>query len=113
MAGRVTQRPRTRSVVSVPTVDDPQTAKSLRDIEQAVQRLQLVGDRDQLTADLVIGTNKVRHGLGRDVFGCTITPTVASAAFAFAIDVANPNPRLEIWITVVGTDQPKARIEVW
>lgn len=113
MAGRVPQRPRTRSVVSVPTVDDPQTARSLREIEQAVQRLQLVADRDRITADLVIGTNKVRHGLGRDVFGFTVTPTVVSAAFAFALDTANPNPRLEVWITVVGAAQPQAKIEVW
>ena len=113
MAARKAVRPRSVAALSVVQVDDPQTARAIDQVGAAVQKLQSTRDRAALTVDLVVGTNKVRHGLGRDVLGYTITPTVASAAFATAIDTTNPRPSLEVWITVIGIDQPGARVEVY
>lgn len=113
MAGRVAVRPRAVSSLVAVTVSDQATQRALDAIGGAVQKLQSGRERDVVRMDLVIGTNKVRHGLGRAPAGYTITPTVASAAFAHALDVAGPYPDREVWITVIGADQPGARIEVW
>ena len=113
MAGRAPQRPRSVSSLTVASVDDEATQRALDQITAAVAKLQAKRDRDARTVDLAIGTNRVPHGLARPVLGYTITPTVASAAFAHAIDMTNPRPQLEVWITVVGADQPGARIEVY
>lgn len=108
MAGRKPQPPPPVPVLSVADAKDP------RQIGQAVgQLLSTSQTRNRLRADLVVGTNHLRHGLRRAVEGFSVTPTVASAVFAVAIDESNPNPELEVWITVVGVNQPRARIEVW
>lgn len=113
MAGRATQRPRAVSSLAVVQVDDANTARALSNVGDAVKKLQIGRDRDAKTFDLVIGTNRVRHGLGRAPLGYTITPTVASAVFAHAIDTTNPRPELEVWIAVIGTAQPGARVEIF
>jgi hypothetical protein len=82
-------------------------------VEQAVQQLQSPRSRDVVTFDLVIGSNHVRHSLGRDVVGYSLTATVADASFAHAIDATNPIPGREVWIDVIGAAQPGARIEVF
>lgn len=113
MAGRVVTPPASVVALSIRKPDDPVTAAALTQVEQAIQRLQTGRVRDVLRADLVVGTNKIRHGLGRSVTGFTLVPTVANASFASALNVANPSPELEVWIDVVGIAQPGARIEVW
>jgi hypothetical protein len=113
MAGRVPQRPAYVDVLSVQKHDDPVIGRMAGQIEQAVQQVQQARSRVVVTADLAIGTNRVRHGLGRPVVGYTLTPTAASAAFAHAINTANTNPELEVWIDVIGAAQPGARLEVW
>lgn len=99
--------------MQLPSVDDPTTARALDSVTAAVTDLQSIRDRDHLTADLIVGTNKIQHGLGRAPIGYTITPTVADATFAHAINKSNPRPELELWITVVGVGQPGAAVEVW
>lgn len=84
-----------------------------RSVAQAVAELNRTALRDRKRADLVVGQNRIVHGLGRAVEGYSITPTVADATFAHCLDETNPHPELEVWITVVGVDQPKARIEIW
>jgi hypothetical protein len=79
----------------------------------AVSDLARAARRVRLRVDLVVGQNRIAHGLGRAVEGYSITPTVAAAGFAHAIDETNPSPELEVWITVIGSAQPQARIEVW
>lgn len=104
-----------RSVPRAPVVkvDDPKIDRALSGLRDAVHEIQEQRSRDVVQVDLVIGTNKVRHGLGREVVGYSVTPTVASSAFAHAIDRTNPRPTLEVWIDVVGTAQPGAGVEVW
>lgn len=113
MAGRVALRPRSRPALSVMNVDDPATQRAIEQTQDAVQVLQSERKRVAVMTDLIVGTNVIRHQLGRDVVGYTLTPTVADATFAHAIDETNPRPDLELWITIVGAAQPRARIEVW
>lgn len=113
MAGRAVQRPATRTALGAVQVDDPQVARALDVVTGAVQKLESARSRVVVVQDLVIGTNKVRHGLGRAALGYSLVATVADAAFAHAIDDTNPRPELEVWISVSGAAQPRARVEVW
>lgn len=113
MAGRRAERPRFVSSLGIPAVQDQATQRAFDAVGAAVQRLQAERDRDAVTTDLVIGTNRVRHGLARPAVGFTVTRTAVSAAYADAINLENPHPELEVWIDVIGADQPGARVEVW
>ena len=113
MAGRRPQRVGPVSVLGVTQVDDPQTARAFEETSAAIQRLQRARNREAMVVDLEVGTNKLRHSLGRAALGYTLTPTVADATFAHALDASNPRPDLEVWVTVIGVDQPGARVEVW
>jgi hypothetical protein len=108
MAGRVPQRPRPTLGLQV-----DEAANSPRNVAAAVSSALSASQRDHTRVDLVVGQNRIRHGLGRAVEGYSITPTAANATFAHAIDETNPHPEREVWITVVGIGQPKARIEIW
>lgn len=118
MAGRVAKPPGT--VTSLSIRDDGQKTSTTDaaglQVQQAMQAVQSTLNqqrRQVVKMDLAIGRNVVRHALGRDARGYTLTPTVANAAFAHAIDTSNPNPGREVWINVIGAVQPGAQIEVW
>jgi hypothetical protein len=113
MAGRRVQPPAEVRAIAFGAVDDMATNRALGKFSDAVQALQAAALRVVVTQDLAIGTNVVRHGLGRAARGYTLVATVADAAFAHAIDDSNPSPDLEVWISVVGAAQPGARVEVW
>lgn len=63
--------------------------------------------------DLVIGTNKLAHKLGRAVVGYTLTLKTADLGFGHALDEDNPNPEHEVWIEVIGNDAARVTIEVY
>lgn len=115
MAGRVISRPGT--VASLSIRDDGQMTSATDaaglQVQQAVQEIQRSPKRQVVRMSLTVGRNVVQHGLARAARGYTLTPTVADASFAHAIDTSNPNPDREIWISVVGVAQPGAAIEVW
>lgn len=113
MAGRRSQRPGSVSALALHTVADPDVARAFDQVSQAVETLQGARSRFATTTDLIVGTNVIRHGLGRAVMGYTLTPTYLTIAFGHAINLDNPNPELELWIDVVGSDQDGARVEVW
>lgn len=113
MAGRHPGRVRPVASVQAPNVDDVVTQQALDKILSALNSQQSLRQRDVVAFDLVVGTNKVRHGLGRACVGYNLTPTSASAAFAHAIDKTNPHPEFEVWITVIGVAQPAATVEVF
>ncbi len=113
MAGRPVFAPSAVQVLSLHSVDDVKTDAALKLVGQAVAKLQRARARVVVTFDLAIGTNRIGHGLGRAATGYTLTPTVASAAFAHCINETATNPDLEIWIDVIGAAQPRARIEVY
>jgi hypothetical protein len=111
MAARRTKAARAAELLSVETgVKDRATATALGSIGRAVQGLQVQRARALVTFDLVVGTNRVPHGLGRAAVGYTITPTVADASFAHCLEEATD---LEVWINVIGAAQPGAKIEVF
>lgn len=113
MAGRKVRAIRPVSAIQVTAVEDEATQRAIDvltvAIDDARSRPRVVIE----DVDLAIGTNKIPHGLGRRVVGCHVTPTTASAAFAYAIDKTNPRPDLEIWLAVVGTVQSRCVVEVW
>lgn len=113
MAARRPKTIRPVSTTLIPFVDDPKISRAFDVVSNAVQDLQAQRQRDLVTADLVVGTNRVRHGLARAVVGYTITPSVATIAFAHALAAGNPHPELEVWIDVVGSDMPATKIEVY
>lgn len=113
MAGRVATPPRAREVSAPISVADPQVDRALSALRATVERLEMTRQRAVVDVDLVVGPNKVRHGLGRPVRGYTITPTAGGASFAHRIDRENPRPETEVWIVVEGVAQPGATVEVW
>ena len=64
--------------------------------------------RSSRTVSLVVGTNRIVHQLGRKPRGCTVTPTVVDASFAWALTSADE--RIAV-ITVAGIEQPNAEVE--
>lgn len=77
-------------------------------VEQVEQQRRNV--RSTLTADLIVGDNRLNHNLGRLPLGVSLTPTVADATFAWAL---SSRTATQIVITVVGVDQPGAFLEVY
>lgn len=110
MAGRRPATVRPSQLVSVPAVADPATARAVDALADAVQTLQTQRTRFQTAFDLTVGVNRVPHGLGRKAVGCTVTPTVADATFAWAF--SSSDDRVAI-ITVIGSDQPACPVEFW
>jgi hypothetical protein len=113
VAGRRAKPPGGVERVVAVEVADTQTDRALTRIRETLERLDSARKRDVVKVDLIVGTNKVRHGLGRPVAGYSITATVADATFAHAIDRDNPRPELEVWITVAGIAMPNAIVEVF
>lgn len=88
---------------------DPAVDRFFGEQTAAIQRLEAqLRTRSLLTADLVVGTNRIPHRLGRRPFHAQITPTVASAAFAYGMIDADDTVAV---IDVIGVDQPGAGIE--
>lgn len=105
----------TRPVVGLqtPNVSEATTQRAIDVLTGSISALQAKRNRDVITANLIVGTNRVRHGLGRALSGYTLTPTTANAGFAHALDKTNPRPDLEVWITVIGVAQTGATVEVY
>lgn len=60
--------------------------------------------------NLVVGTNRIAHGLGRMSVGAFVSPSVADASFAYSH--APDGDRIAV-ITVVGVAQPGATVEMF
>jgi hypothetical protein len=104
------QRPASRARQTAPTSGDI-SAFALRQVSQAAQRAaDQLRDRVVLTRDLVVGDTIITHGLGRTPTGCNITPTVASASWAWALKTKSPT---QLTITTIGVNQPGVVIEVF
>lgn len=113
MAGRRAQPARTVARIGGSNVDDPHTSRALDGLVTAVGKLQETAGVDLITQDLEVGTNAVRHGLGRSPRFVGITPTVADASFAWGLNASdNPHPDRQVLIDVVGVAQPGALILV-
>lgn len=117
MTIRAPQRPRlVRQIAAAQTDPDRATSSAVDQVSAELARIGglAVLDRQTFTADLVVGLNKINHSLRRAPRGYTLTATVADATFAHALTTSgNSQPARQIWITVVGVDQPRAVIEVF
>lgn len=91
-----------------PDTVDPAVDRAFGAATAAIQRLEAgMKPRSAVVVDLAIGENRVVHNLGRRPYHCHVTPTVASAAFAYALIAADERVAT---IDVVGIDQPGAGV---
>jgi hypothetical protein len=106
------QRPLARENLVPPSLGtdgDPATDRAISTLTSAIQRLEAqIRPRVSMVADLVVGTNRIAHGLGRRPVHCIITPTTASAAFAYAL-TGDTDEAVAV-ISVVGVDQVGAGV---
>lgn len=110
MPARRPQAIKARSGLIAGSVADAATSRALDDVAAAIGKLEERYTRSKRTVDLVVGTNRVAHGLGRIPAGANLTPTVADASFAWAM--SEPTART-VTITVVGVAQPGAGLEFY
>lgn len=107
-------RPQQRQQLQTGTLLDADPAKMSRhlgDLVVAVDaQARRTTDRVRVTVDLVVGDNRVAHGLGRAALGATVTPTVADASFAWALTGGDARQAV---ITVIGVPQAKATVELY
>lgn len=103
------QRPASRPQI-VPI--QASTASSQQIAFDQLERLaaKLPVPRATITVDLIVGTNRIVHGLGRKSRGATVSPSVADATFAWS---HAPDGDLVAVITVVGVAQPGASVEIY
>ena len=124
MSGIVTGKRRTRAAfqpVVMPSLEvekgseefDTRTERAIEDLATAVNTLGEVSYfEDDVT--LVIGTNTINHGLGREPTFVWVMPKTQSAAFAVGWDPAqpsNPKPTLLTQITSATAATVRIRVE--
>lgn len=108
------QRPRARTALQPQKLADPKVARAVDDLAGAVRHLETANSRSVVVQTLVAGRNIVPHSLGRAAQGATITPSVLTSAFAWALaDADNPAPDRQAFIDMTGVEQPNATIEVF
>jgi hypothetical protein len=107
-------RPKARTQLQTGTLGDldPQTtSRMLSDLGDAHDHLaSAVAGRNAVVVSLAIGATRINHGLGRKAHGCTVTPTVADATWAWAMTAADDK---QITITTIGAAQPNASVEIY
>lgn len=107
MAAKRPSPPRPRDqVVAFATNTPDSTQRAVDQLQQAAGKLS--APRSVRVVDLIVGANRINHGLGRKAQGATVAPTVADATFAWSF--APDGDRVAI-ITVVGVAQPGATVE--
>lgn len=112
-ANRLSRPAPRQQLVTGSLIDGSPSAVSrlISDVSAAHQELaKKIAVRTVVVADLVVGANRISHGLGRPSRGATVSPTVADASFAFA---HAPDGDLVAVITVVGVGQPGATVELY
>ena len=110
MASKLVPRPSARAQVQTgtlvgDTVDPSTVSRALSELGDAMEQTaqQAQPTRFQGKASLVVGDNRISHGLARVPTGATVTPTVADATFAWALTAADNRTAT---ITVVGVAMP-------
>ena len=104
------KRIRPRDQIVSHHVEDIEAADRLTDELARVLDSVDQAKRSGVRVDLVVGTNRILHLLGRTPKGCNITPTVADATFAWCLASKDDNVAT---ITVVGVDQPGVWVEFY
>lgn len=112
-AKRLTRPAAKQQLVTGSLADDSPEAISrlISDVATAHRDLaDRVRERSTVTVTLAAGATVINHGLGRRPQGASVTPTVADAAFAWALTSANDK---QATITTVGATQPDAPVEFY
>lgn len=111
--GRIATRRPTAAIGALHTQGKPEAVeRAVDELARAVERAAgspLAQAGVPVDVDLVVGTNRVAHGLGRRVQFVFVVPKYADAAFAWAFDPDqpdNPTPERQVQIDVIGTDMP-------
>jgi len=91
------------------TDDTQSTNRMVSAIADILPRLSRLSD-STMTVDLVIGDNQIVHNLGRKPEGVSITPSVATIAFAWAMTSADEKLAT---LSVVGSDMPSAGLRFY
>lgn len=100
--------------VQAATVKDTTTQQALDAVASAVQALQARRERDYQTVNLVVGINRIPHGLGRPYLGFNLTRKTLNIAFDACVAAeTNPRPDREIWIDVTGSAETDVALEVY
>ena len=110
MSAKPPQRPQARAQMVDAQVNDVAGANRMVGQLSDQVNAQAQTQRSVQVSDLVIGANRIVTGLTRKARGCNLTPTVASAAFAWSF-VAEGD-RMAV-ITVLGAAQPAATLEFY
>ena len=104
---RVTMR---TQVVPHQTTDQDSTERMLGQLADQAATSTKVSSRIVRVVSLVVGANRIAHGLGRRAQGVTVVPTAADATFAWSFAADGDKYAL---ITVVGVAQPDSPVEFW
>jgi hypothetical protein len=107
MATQKPVRPVQREQVIASSSGSPEGMR--RAIGQLEQLARIAAPRKSITVDLIVGDNRIAHGLGRMSRGAFVSPSVADATFAYSH--APDGDRIAV-ITVVGVAQPGALVEI-
>lgn len=109
MSRVVRARPKAASqLVEHQTGGDP--AQSRINDQVAEQLAKPAAQRSVAFVDLIVGVNRINHGLAGRARGAIVAPTVADATFAYSWAVDNDR---QVVITVVGVAQPGAAVEAF
>lgn len=60
----------------------------------------------------MVGKNAINHALGRTPMFVSVSPGVADATFAYAVNADNPHPDRTVLIDVVGVAAPGSAVLV-
>lgn len=101
------QRVRPRDQVVGIQTDSPDSTQ--RAVDELARLSAIVTARTIIEMDLVVGDNRVNHNLGRLPRHVSLMPTVADAAFAWAVTEKDDR---QLVVTIIGVAQPGASIEV-
>ena len=110
MSARPIPRPAARAQAVTAQVNDIDGANRAVEILTDQMNRQAMESRAVLVLDLVIGENRVNHGLGRVAQGANVCPSVADATFAWSHRADGPRQSV---ITVVGVSQPSCTVEFY
>ena len=112
MPPQVTKRPASAAKLMIGTVlnGDPVVSRLISTTASAIDDLQAKQATSVIVkVDLVVGANRINHGLGRRARLAQVTPTVADATYAWAFSTDNDS---QVIVTVIGVPQPSAVVEI-
>jgi len=112
MPAAPTKRPASAAKLMIGTIvnGDPVASRLISTAASGIADLQAKqAPSAVIVHDLVVGANRINHGLGRRARLAHVVPTVADATFAWAFGVDNDTQAI---ITVVGVPQPGAIVEI-